>query len=186
MRSELNGRRLRERWELAVIDSEDRQTYAHSVALECDLAKVSLSATLSSIQIAELEDQVASQAKELSVLSAARELLLQSEAAARRSVDELRVQLAREVKDSKALQRDLDLSHTKSEEFQIRIEELEEQVEEARAEAGEKSLADKEVEVDKLRSSLEKEKAARVKVDADLSTSKVLLNIMRHPFALNH
>lgn len=55
MRNELNGRRLREKWELAVMDAVDRKTECHAVSLEFDVAQLTLQATLEQIRIDELE-----------------------------------------------------------------------------------------------------------------------------------
>ncbi|KAK4704121.1 hypothetical protein P7C70_g2092, partial [Phenoliferia sp. Uapishka_3] len=209
MRSELGGRRLREKWELAIMDAEDRKTDATIVGLEYDVAMLTLQTALDKIRIEELDEIIDEQCTKLDALKASRLLLLTSFNTSEANVADLHVELAASKKDSEAVRKDLAvIEDAKGEAEEAlassleKIQELEGEMKRAkedlaRLEKGEKSSEAKETrelaearkallkeakELAETTKALDREKAARIKADAEIKEAKA--NLKEAQFAL--
>lgn len=169
LRMELGARRLKERWELGIMDAEDRMREAAMVGLEYDLAMTRMQLGLERIHVEELEvryrvplpprtvltivrpqESNLTRTTRLSELSASRTILLKSFNTSEATLDTLRSELTssrkltQESKSSVAeLKNSFKALEGELEDGNTLIEELENEVESLRNELNAREKADK-------------------------------------------
>ncbi|GAA5967272.1 hypothetical protein JCM21900_002993 [Sporobolomyces salmonicolor] len=94
LRCELVNRRWKEKWEVELLEREERAWEIRVVELECELAGVKGELACEKAEREELEDTFASHSKRLRALTASRQVLLDSFAASEHTIASLRSSLS--------------------------------------------------------------------------------------------
>ncbi|KAM0754900.1 hypothetical protein T439DRAFT_321959 [Meredithblackwellia eburnea MCA 4105] len=181
LKGEMVARKLKEKWELAIMDAGDRQTDAAFANLEFELANLRLQNGIQALEIEELEETVQEQQTQISNLEGARSVLLNSFNGSEDHATKLRVDLVTAKKEAKDAQKALAISDAaladalqgaeQAEELRNEVALLQEELK--KIEKGEKKSEEKQVA--DLKKALEKEKASRVKAEADAKEGKATI-----------
>ncbi|GAA6001949.1 hypothetical protein JCM10207_003007, partial [Rhodosporidiobolus poonsookiae] len=159
LRCELVNRRWKEKWEVELLEREERKWEVRIVELEAELAGVRWERACEVAEKEEAQETLAAATKRLSALSASRRLLLASFSTAESTISTLRAELA-------ATKGDLDGALAAAREIEALQAELEERREEVtRLRKGEKSGESKGKEA-------EKERARREKLEGEVKELK--------------
>ncbi|GAA5919000.1 hypothetical protein JCM1841_002685 [Sporobolomyces salmonicolor] len=120
LRCELVNRRWKEKWEVELLEREERAWEIRVVELECELAGVKGELACEKAEREELEDALASQSKRLRALTASRQVLLDSFAASEHTIASLRSSLSQtqgalEEKEQEVLEMTAEVERVKNE-----------------------------------------------------------------------
>ncbi|BGP14741.1 hypothetical protein JCM10213v2_002692 [Rhodosporidiobolus nylandii] len=157
MRCELVNRRWKEKWEVELLEREERAWEIKVVELEAELVRERWEKECERAEKEELQETFAAASKRISTLSASRQLLLTSFATSESTISTLRAELA-------SARRELDAALSAAQELRGELDNAKQELE--TAEKGEKkSLETKGKEA-------EKEKLRRGKVETELKELK--------------
>ncbi|BGP30891.1 hypothetical protein JCM10296v2_002651 [Rhodotorula toruloides] len=162
LRCELVNRRWKEKWEVELLEREERRWEVRCVELEQEAARERYEREMERLEREELRETVAEQLKSLSALSASRQLLLTSHRTSESTISTLRAELS-------SLRLELDSTLARLEETSAAKAELEAMKSEVeRLRKGEKNGSEKSKEA-------EKDRARREKLEAEVKDLKAQL-----------
>ncbi|KAI5481695.1 hypothetical protein MNV49_002921 [Pseudohyphozyma bogoriensis] len=180
LKLELKGRRLKEKWEIAVMDAEDRKMDAEIIMAQWDLTVEKMERGLEKIRTEELEEELQLKSTKVSQLTASRESLLASIDTIKGDLSTAKSDLAKSKKELKS-EKDAHAETTKALTLaQGSLEATLEEVVEERKRADEaeeqlKSAGDEGKALEQQKKALEKEKKEKTKFENELKEFKIKL-----------